>query len=986
MPDDYTSNSQTTGAVTVGGSARGDIESNGDRDWFAVTLEANRTYRFDLEGSRTSYGTLRDPYLRGLYDSDGVLISGTTNNNGGYSYNSRVTFTADSAGIYYVSASAGPSRSPEGTYTLSVTDVTDGVPDDYTTGTGTTGAVTVGGSARGDIESNGDRDWFAVELEENKTYQFDLKGSPTRDGSLRDPYLRGLYDSDGVLISGTTNDDYGSDTNSRVTFTADAAGTHYVSAGAYRDREGSYTLSVTDVTVGEDDYTAGTDTTGAVTVGGSVTGEVEFNGDRDWFAVTLEANKTYQFDLEGSPTGAGTLRDPYLRGLYDSDGALISGTTNNNGGLGDNSRVTFTADTAGIYYVSAGAYRDREGTYMLSVTDVTDYTAGTDTTGAVTVGGSARGDIESNGDYDWFAVMLDANKTYQFDLEGSRTGAGTLRDPYLRGLYDSDGVLISGTTNNNGGLGYNSRVTFTTDTAGTYYVSAGANGDHREGTYTLSVTDITVGVSDDYTAGTDTTGAVTVGGSATGEVEFSGDRDWFAVTLEENKTYQFDLEGSRTGDGSTLRDPYLRGLYDSDGALISGTTNNNGGLGDNSRVTFTADAAGIYYVSAGANEDGEGTYTLSVTDVTNSVSDDYTAGTGATGAVTVGGSATGGVEFSGDQDWFAVTLEENKTYQFDLEGSPTGAGTLRDPYLRGLYDSEGALISGTTNDDHGSGRNSRVTFTADATGIYYVSAGAYRDREGTYTLSVTDITVGVSDDYTAGTDTSGAVTVGGSATGDIEFNGDRDWFAVTLEANKTYQFDLEGSRTGDGSTLRDPYLRGLYDSDGALISGTTNNNGGLGDNSRGTFTADTAGIYYVSAGAYRDGEGSYTLSVTDVTVGDDYTAGTDTTGEVTVGGSARGDIESNGDRDWFAVTLEANKTYQFDLEGSPTRDGSLRDPYLRGLYDSEGALISGTTNDDHGSYNSRVTFTADTAGIYYVSAGAYKDREGTYALSVEEVI
>ena len=60
---------------------------------------------------------------------------------------------------------------------------------------------------------------------------------------------------------------------------------------------------------------------------------------------------------------------------------------------------------------------------------------------------------------------------------------------------------------------------------------------------------------------------------------------------------------------------------------------------------------------------------------------------------------------------------------------------------------------------------------------------------------------------------------------------------------------------------------------------------------------------------------------------DDYSATIDTTGSVAVGGSATGDIESAGDRDWFAVELEAGRTYQLDLEGSPTGDGTLSGTY-----------------------------------------------------------
>ena len=231
-------------------------------------------------------------------------------------------------------------------------------------------------------------------------------------------------------------------------------------------------------------------------VGGSATGNIDPPGDRDWFAVELEADKMYRIDLEGSLTGAGTLWNPVLRGIYDEDGDRIDGATDDDGRVGRNSRVYFTPDEDATYYVSAGAALNRIGTYTLTVTDATDdYAADPTTTGRVVVGGSATGDIEPPGDRDWFAVELEADKMYRIDLEGSPTGGGTLSDPYLRGIYDEDGELIDGTTDDDGGEGYNSRVYFTPDEDATYYVSAGAFVptvvDYVEvGTYTLSVEEV----------------------------------------------------------------------------------------------------------------------------------------------------------------------------------------------------------------------------------------------------------------------------------------------------------------------------------------------------------------------------------------------------------------------------------------------------------------------------------------------------------------
>ena len=982
--DDYRSGVMTTGVVTEGGSVMGEIERAGDRDWFEVELVEGRLYRIDLEGGWTKAGTLSNAYLRGVYDRVGNLIDGTSNDNSGVGFNSRVYFMAPEAGTYYVAA--GGYGGNAGTYTLSVRDVTDGVPDDFAPGTGTSGRVEVGGTATGKIEYEGDRDWFAVTLEAGRLYQIHLEGRDTGAGTLRNPYLPGVHDADGNLINGTRNNDSGEGKNSLAFLIPSEPATYYVAAGAQGNEVGTYTLSVTDVT---DDFAAGTWTSGTVEVGGTATGEIDILRDTDWFAVILEAGKVYRIDLEGRDTGAGTLRDPYLRGVHDGDGNLIDGTTNDNSDAGKNSRVFFTAPEDTTYYVAAGSRNTYEvGTYTLSVTEVVDdFASDTDTTGTVMVGDTATGEINSPGDRDWIAVILEAGKVYRIDLEGWDAGAGTLRDPYLRGVHDGDGNLIGGTTDNNGGAGRNSRVFFTAadaDADATYYVSAGVYGS-AVGTYTLSVTE---GV-DDYAADTDTTGTVLVGGTATGEIETSGDRDWIAVILEAGKVYRIDLEGWDTRAG-TLRDPYLRGVHDGDGDLIGGTTDNNRGADRNSRVFFKAadaDADATYYVSAGASGSSVGAYTLSVTEIV----DDYAADTGTTGTVLVGGTATGEINYPGDRDWIAVILEAGKIYRIDLEGWDAGAGTLRDPYLRGVHDGDGDLIGGTTDNNRGADRNSRVFFKAadaDADATYYVSAGASAGASGfsvgTYTLSVTEIL----DDYAADTATTGTVLVGGTATGEINYSGDRDWFAVILEAGKVYRIDLEGWDARAG-TLGDPYLRGVHDGDGDLIGGTTDNNGGAGKNSRVFFKAadaDADATYYVSAGVYGSAVGTYTLSVTEMV--DDYAADTATTGTVLVGGTATGEINYPGDRDWIAVILEAGKIYRIDLEGLDAGAGTLGDPYLRGVHDGDGDLIGGTTDNNSGAgRNSRVFFKAadaDADATYYVSAGVYGSAVGTYTLSVTE--
>ena len=509
LEDDYAATKETKGSVAADGTATGEIEMPGDRDWFKVAMEAGHRYQIALTGV-----TLSHTYLDGIYDSRGTYITNTTRAGGALYWDSRITFDADDTGAHYLAVRSAPHRS--GTYEVSVTDITD-VTDDYSADTGTLGAVTlaedpdsgtVSGSVTATIDPWNDRDWFKVILEAGKTYQFDMKGADSNSGTLEEPYLRGIYDAAGNLIAGTSREPEYLHTHGRmfednqIIHTAGSSSAHYVAADGYSWHTGTYRLEVTDVSADyPEEIESELGTTGTIAVGDSVQSQVDFAFDRDWFAVTLEAGKTYRFDITDSENGGGTLLDPYLYGIHDAAGNLIDHTSDDGSGPWWSSREWFTPDTDGTYYVSAGSAITRQyptarltthtGTYTLSVTEINDdFSADTGTKGSVTVGGEAMGEIEIPTDRDWFAVALVEGKTYRFDMKGARSDSGTLWPTYLSGLHDAAGNLIDGTSDNyEYRLAQDIPMTFTAESTATYYVSA-ATYTWAAGTYALSVTEV----------------------------------------------------------------------------------------------------------------------------------------------------------------------------------------------------------------------------------------------------------------------------------------------------------------------------------------------------------------------------------------------------------------------------------------------------------------------------------------------------------------
>ena len=106
-------------------------------------------------------------------------------------------------------------------------------------------------------------------------------------------------------------------------------------------------------------------TTATISIGQTVTDELETVGDKDWFKITLQAGDEIDISLFGS--GANPVSDTFLY-LYDSNGVLIA--SNDDGGAGLNSFIRFVAGSSGTYYIEANSYGGAAtGQYSLKVTE-----------------------------------------------------------------------------------------------------------------------------------------------------------------------------------------------------------------------------------------------------------------------------------------------------------------------------------------------------------------------------------------------------------------------------------------------------------------------------------------------------------------------------------------------------------------------------------------------------------------------------------------
>lgn len=217
----------SSATLALGSSVEVVIETPSDHDWYRVTLTAGT--RYTIHSSLLSGGGNPDSFLT-LRDSTGALI--VDNDDGGDNTFSLIDYTATTTGIFFIDAGtyAGGGQSSSGSYRLSIAAVLPTGADAVEATTATTGALALNGSINGNIDSNGDHDWYAITLTAGQTYIF-RTGGIVPDGAV-DTTLT-LRNSGGAQLA--TNDDAGQGAYSAIRHTATATGTYYLDVGGFNN-------------------------------------------------------------------------------------------------------------------------------------------------------------------------------------------------------------------------------------------------------------------------------------------------------------------------------------------------------------------------------------------------------------------------------------------------------------------------------------------------------------------------------------------------------------------------------------------------------------------------------------------------------------------------------------------------------------------------------------------------------------------------------
>jgi serralysin len=211
-------------------------------------------------------------------------------------------------------------------------------------------------------------------------------------------------------------------------------------------------------------------------------------------------------------------------------------------------------------------------------------------------GGYYQGVIDATGDHDWIRIVLIEGETYTFSTMFSTDIGDT-----VLALRNSAGTLLVENDDANSANGlYNSEITFTATTSGTYFLDVSGFSSNT-GTYYLSAS--AAPVLDAVKGTAATTASVAIGASVNGTIDQTGDHDWFAVQLTAGQTYLFTTSAVGANDVDTSL--FLR---NASGGLLAYNDDSNGTY---SRIRFTAPTTGTYYIDvSGWAESDAGAYRL----------------------------------------------------------------------------------------------------------------------------------------------------------------------------------------------------------------------------------------------------------------------------------------------------------------------------------------------------------------------------------------
>jgi hypothetical protein len=334
--------------------------------------------------------------------------------------------------------------------------------------------------------------------------------------------------------------------------------------------------------------------------------------------------------------------------------------------------------------------------------------------------------------------------------------------------------------------------------------------------------------------------------------------------------------------------------------------------------------------------------------------------------IPAGGSVQAVVEEEGAAAWFRIHVENGHRYRIEAS-----AGTLLDPLLE-LYAGDGTTLL-ESDDDGGDGLNAAITWTAPATGDYFIAVRASGDDEtGWCTVSVRE-TSAATDDHGNEPRSATRVDVGATTPGEIEAPDDVDFFRFYAEEGQAYLLRVE--HRGIGDTVLE-----VWNPQGTQKI-AEDDDSGENRQPRLRWLAPATGYYFLKVRPFSGGTGQYAVIIeTTESAADAVGEIPARAGTLAIGMPVEQSIDPADDRDMFAFEAAAGTTYTITVELVDLPDSVLE------LYATDGTTRLDRNDDAHGTLGmgSRIVFTPAEAGTYYAVVLGYRGRTGRYRITLAE--
>ena len=247
----------------------------------------------------------------------------------------------------------------------------------------------------------------------------------------------------------------------------------------------------------------------------------------DQYCFQAEENGTYLFEAV-----SGTLADPALQ-IGTSLHMEVGSAAELASGAGVAVFEAPSRDTYLLVIADHFGYSEDTGTYAVRMSRVEDDHANTlSNATVVSVGQAIVGEIGYPGDVDGFRVEVEEGRIYRFQMDsgGNEEIYWGVRSPSDRYRWHSgDGVLLWKEKYSYSHYGVIVRGT------------RGDDGEYPTGPYSLTLSSYLPG-EDDHGESAEQATPITAGETASGEIEYRGDIDFFRFQAEPGITYRVDVQ------------------------------------------------------------------------------------------------------------------------------------------------------------------------------------------------------------------------------------------------------------------------------------------------------------------------------------------------------------------------------------------------------------------------------------------------------------